>query len=153
VTGAVLLDSDILWRDEFNRPEVNRRDYFETWLRMCKNISQAGRPVVLFGAGIGVPENIEPGVEGRYFSMLHYLALTCNDNILTERLRRRPKWRQSSAETFIMKQVDFNRWFKEKGSKTEPPIAVLDTTERSIEETVIQAEMWIKEKINHILTI
>ena len=59
----VLLDSDILWRPEFNKPENKYRDFFETWLRMAKNISQAGRPVVLFGAGMGVPENIEPCVE------------------------------------------------------------------------------------------
>src|SRR5512142_300363 len=41
---VVMLDSDILWRPEFNRPEIRYRDYFETWLRMCKNISQSGRP-------------------------------------------------------------------------------------------------------------
>jgi len=32
-------------------------------LRLCKNISQAGNPVVLFGAGTGVPYNIEPCAE------------------------------------------------------------------------------------------
>lgn len=71
VTQAVLLDSDILWRAEFNKPEANYRDFFETWLRVCRNISQSGRPVVLFGAGVGVPENIEDCVERRYFSKVH----------------------------------------------------------------------------------
>lgn len=70
VNEAVLLESDILWRSEFNKPETNYRDYFETWLRMCKNISQSGRPVVLFGAGVGVPDNMEPCIERRYFSYL-----------------------------------------------------------------------------------
>lgn len=28
VKEAALLDSDILWRDEFNQPEMNHRDYF-----------------------------------------------------------------------------------------------------------------------------
>ena len=54
VTQAVLLDSDILWRPEFNTPETDYRDYFELWLRICKNIAQSGRPVVLFGAWAGV---------------------------------------------------------------------------------------------------
>src|ERR1051325_3653167 len=49
---AVLLDTDILWRPEFNTPENNYREFFETWLRMCKNIAQSGRVVALFGAGV-----------------------------------------------------------------------------------------------------
>lgn len=53
--GVILLDSDILWRPEFNQPEKKYRDFFETWLRMCKNISQAGHPVVLFGGVPGCP--------------------------------------------------------------------------------------------------
>jgi hypothetical protein len=52
----VLLDSDILWRESFNTPENKYADFFETWLRMCKNIAQSGRPVVLFGAGLGYPK-------------------------------------------------------------------------------------------------
>ena len=63
VSQAIMLDSDILWRSEFNTPDNNYRDFFETWLRVCKNISQSGRPVVLFGAGMGVPENIENCIE------------------------------------------------------------------------------------------
>ena len=31
---SVLLDSDILWRSEFNKPNDNYREYFETWLRV-----------------------------------------------------------------------------------------------------------------------
>ena len=75
---AVMLDSDILWRNEFNNPKDNYREYFETWLRVSKNISQSGRPVVLFGAGMGVPENLEGCVERRYLLSIRYLALVCS---------------------------------------------------------------------------
>ena len=47
VTRAVLLDVDILWRREFNDPVSNFRDFFETWLRVAKNVAQSRRPVVL----------------------------------------------------------------------------------------------------------
>jgi len=60
---VLLLDSDILWRPEFNTPANKYREFFEQWLRMCKNVSQSGRPVVLFGGGAGVPDNIEPCIE------------------------------------------------------------------------------------------
>src|SRR4030095_9697158 len=68
---VVLLDADILWRPEFHTPADNSQAFFETWLRMCKNMGQAARPVVLFGAGVGVPANLESCVERRYFGTLH----------------------------------------------------------------------------------
>ena len=77
---VVVLDSDILWRAEFDQPETNYREYREIWLRVCKNISQAGKPVVLCGGG--EPTQFEQCIERRYFSQLHYLALICDDQIL-----------------------------------------------------------------------
>ena len=91
--------------------------YFELWLRMCKNIAQSGRPVMLFGAGLGVPGNIEPLVARRYFSQVHYLALCCEDDTLAERLRARPSWRGADAEEWIASQVSFNRWYREQAPR------------------------------------
>jgi hypothetical protein len=145
VTQAVLLDSDILWRPEFNRPETNYRDYFEVWLRLCKNISQSGRPVVLFGAGVGVPENIEDCTERRYFSNVHYLALVCSDNLLSERLQARPIWRGTREAMYIDEHIRFNRWFK--GYDSQPAIERIDTTDTLPEETVVQVASWIDERV------
>jgi predicted kinase len=147
LSRVVLLDSDILWRPEFNSPETNHRDYFETWLRMCKNISQSGRPVVLFGAGVGVPQNLEPCVERRYFSSVHYLALTSDDDVLAERLRKRPAWRKSSDVAVLEQQVRFNQWFKGNASITTPAIDLLDTTHASIEQTTEQVNRWIDDEV------
>src|SRR5512135_1839937 len=41
---VVPMDSDMLWRKEFDEPENKYREYFEMWLRVCKNIAQSGRP-------------------------------------------------------------------------------------------------------------
>lgn len=145
VTKAVLLDSDILWRPEFNTPETNYREYFELWLRLCKNIAQSGRPVVLFGAGIGVPDNLENCVERRYFSTVHYLALVCSDDLLTERLQQRPAWRGTRDVGYIEEQVRFNRWFKEYD--VQPFINLINTTNSSLEATASQVETWIDERV------
>jgi hypothetical protein len=142
---VILLDSDILWRAEFNKPEDNYHEFFETWLRMAKNISQSGRPVVLFGAGMGVPKNIEPCVERRYFSDIHYLALVCDDEVLTQRLKARPAWRGSGDQTYIDTHVQFNRWFKGRQSG-DHPISLLDTTNVPLETTIEQVKTWIREK-------
>jgi len=143
-TDAVLLDSDILWCPAFNTPENDYRDFFEIWLRMSKNIGQSGRPVVLFGAGMGVPGNVEPCIERRYFSAVHYRALICDDDTLVERLRARPQWRGCADDAFLQSQIDFNRWFKETGPTLDPPITLLDTTGASLEETAAQVMLWIK---------
>lgn len=139
VTQAVLLDIDILWRPEFNASETGYRDFFETWLRVCKNISQSGRPVVLFGAGVGVPENLENCVERRYFANIHYLALVCSEEKLAERLRQRPAWRATQEQAFIDESIRFNNWFKANYSPTD----LIDTTNISIEESAQQTTAWI----------
>jgi predicted kinase len=143
--NVILLDSDILWRPEFDKPEDNYRDFFETWLRLAKNISQSGKPVVLFGAGMGVPENVEPCVERRYFSDIHYLALVCDDEVLTQRLKARPAWRGSGDQTYIDTYVQFNRWFRGRQSG-DHPISLIDTTNVSLEATIEQVQAWIREK-------
>jgi predicted kinase len=144
---VVLLDGDILWRDAFNTPEDNYRDFFETWLRLAKNISQSGRPVVIFNAGMAVPENVEPCVERRYFSTVHYLALVCDDQVLADRLRQRPAWRDSSSPAWIAGQLQFNRWFKTEAESLAPPVELLDTTEATVAETAALVAAWIRRKI------
>jgi hypothetical protein len=146
VKEAVLLDSDILWGPEFDKPEEGYRRFFEIWLRMAKNISQAGKPVVLFGAGTGVPENIEPCIESRYFSDIHYLALVCDDQVLAQRLQARPAWRGAGNQAFIEANIQFNRWFKTQQTGLVS-IRLIDTTALSPEGTAEQVEAWIREKV------
>jgi adenylate kinase family enzyme len=140
---VVVMESDILWRAEFNQPETNYREYRETWLRVCKNISQAGKPVVL--CGVGVPSQFEQCIERRYFSELHYLALICDQEILASRLRSRPAWRGVFKSSSIEEQVAFNRWLLDNAQKTEPPMSLLDTSEITVDETVEKVEQWIRK--------
>jgi len=144
---AVILDADILWRPEFNTPGDNYHAFFDAWLRMSKNIAQSGRPVALFGAGMGVPSNLEGLVERRYFSAIHYLALVCSDEELARRLQARPAWRDSGGAAWIESQLAFNRWFRETGAFGQPPVELLDTTGVPLEQTAAQVEAWIRGKI------
>jgi ribose 1,5-bisphosphokinase PhnN len=147
LSGAILLDSDILLRPEFDTPENQYRDFFETWLRTCKNIGQSGRPVVLFGAGAGVPGNLEPCIERRYFSDLHYLALTCDDEVLVQRLEARPAWRGTRTPKFQAEQIRFNRWFKSQAERSAPGIELIDTTGIPVASTVERVAAWIRDKV------
>ena len=143
---VVVLDSDILWRAEFDQPETNFREYREIWLRVCKNVSQAGKPVVLCGGG--EPTQFEQCIERRYFSQLHYLALICDDQILVSRLRNLPPRLGPLKDEYIEKQVVFNRWLLNNAQNTEPPMALLDTSEITVDETVEKVEQWIRSFLN-----
>ena len=139
---VIPLDTDILWGPAFDRPEENYRNFFDTWLRLCKNIHQAGRSVVLFGAGVGVPENLEACAERRYFSDVHYLALVCTESELRARLEARPAWRESHHPAFIEEQVRFNVWFSDYDAA--PPIRRLDTTGADPAGTARRVAAWIR---------
>lgn len=147
VPGALILDSDILWMEAFDKPEESYKLYFETWLRIAMNLGQSGDPAVLFGTGFGVPANLENCVERRYFSTIHYLALVCSAEEQESRLRSRPAWRNSSSGEFISTHVDYTRWFMEEGSKGSPPITLLDTTNMPVNQTCVQVKDWILKMI------
>lgn len=140
---CVVLESDILWDTAFDTPHDNYRRYREIWLRMAKNIGQSGRPVVLVGTA--EPGQFESLSERRYLAAIHYLALVCDDNLLVERLRQRPAWRAAGSPEFIEKMVNFNRWLKENASKSQPPISLLDTSNRTIDESVAYTANWIRQ--------
>lgn len=147
IPEVIVMESDILWRSEFNNPENNYREYRELWLRVCKNISQGGKPVVLCGSAI--PEQFENCMERRYFSKLHYLAVVCNDKVLGERLKARPAYRNCGNDEFIKGHIQFNNWFKLNHDKITPNITLLDNTSDSVEESVSKVRSWILEELNN----
>jgi hypothetical protein len=147
---VVMLEGDLIWRPEFDTPETKYRDFFETWLKICRDISQSGRPVVMFNAGMGVPENIEP-CEGRsYFSKIHYLALVCENDVLANRLRQRSKRRNCSKPEYIKGHIEFNQWFIHEGPRVEPPIELLNTTDATLKETAQRVASWIRKRTTEI---
>jgi hypothetical protein len=142
----VLLETDVLWRDELKGNKALHREFFETWLRLSKDISQSGRPVMLFGGGCSVPENLEACVERRYFARIHYMAFVVDDMEIERRLLRRPAWRNASTPEFIQAQIEFNRWFKQSKLKPELEIELLDTTTLPVEKAGAAVARWARER-------
>ncbi|HTK09852.1 MAG TPA: AAA family ATPase [Ktedonobacteraceae bacterium] len=142
---CVVLESDILWGAFPATEENGYQEYRNMWLRMAKNIGQAGRPVVLCGTVL--PEQCERCPERRYFSTLHYLSLVCEDDLLVERLKQRPAWRGTNNGDVVQRMVQFNRWLKEHAATTNPPITLYDTSQRSLQETTCTIAQWIRERL------
>lgn len=145
-TEFVVLDQDILWNEAFNEPSNEYRLFRNTWLRVAKNIHQAGRSVVLFGTAI--PEQYEKCPERRYFSAIHYLALTCSPSELERRLKERPEWRKSGTDENLQRMLEFNKWLQDNANGTNPPMKTLDTTAVSVQQTVESIHAWIVAKTN-----
>lgn len=139
VLPVLPLDGDILWDERF-RDRVDQ--YVDVVLRLAKNIGMAGKPVMVFAAGLVVPENLETSVERRYFSTIHRLALVCDDHELTTRLRARPAWRGASEPDVLAAQLDFNRGLT-RLSATED-IALVDTTSISVDDAAEQVIGWMQ---------
>jgi broad-specificity NMP kinase len=141
----IVLDQDILWCDAFNTPDDDFMQFRNTWLRVVKNVHQAGRSVVLFGTSI--PKQFESCTERRYLSDIHYLALVCNPDELKQRLMERPNWRQSGTPENLERMLEFNNWLLENASSTKPNITLLDTTGVPLEQTVKATHDWVTSKL------
>jgi gluconate kinase len=142
---CVVMEKDILWGMVKTSPTEKYSSWSNVWLRIAKNIGQAGRPVVLCGTAL--PEQFEDCPERRYFSTLHYQTLVCDDDLLVERLQHRPEWRMTHTPEVLEDMVQFNRWLKANASLTNPPMTLYDTSHRDIDETVQYVAKWVRERL------
>lgn len=142
---CVTMESDILWGSIPVTPDDNYQGYRNAWLRIAKNIGQSGRPVLLVGTAL--PDQFEQCPERRYFTQLHYLALICEEDILAQRLRDRPAWRQASTSTFIDSMITFNAYLREHAATLTPPMTTIDTSYATIEKSAAAVIAWIKRRL------
>lgn len=139
---CIVLESDLLWNPIFDTPEDGYRAYRRLWMRLCANIAQIGKPVVL--CGCAVPEHFDKQPERTLFTDIHFLAVVCSDACLEERMR---VGRGVTDENWVKSSLDFNRWLKENAAKTSPPVTLLDTTERTPADAARDILRWITERL------
>ncbi|HEY2724582.1 MAG TPA: AAA family ATPase [Pseudonocardiaceae bacterium] len=136
----VVLEQDVLWVPELRDPTDEHRAFRSTWLRLAAMIGQNGRPVLL--CGTVVPPELEPLPERALFSAVHYLALTCEPDVLARRLRARPAWREWD-EPRIAEMLAYADWLRAEAATLNPPVTLLDTTERDVESTAQEVCRWL----------
>ena len=141
---CVTMDNDMLWGAVPWSRGDDHRGYHNTWLRVAKNIGQSGRPVVLLGTML--PEHVEPCPERRYFARTPYLGVVCDDAVLAERLRERPRWRGSGTPTAIADMLRFNEYLKVHAPTVSPPLSLLDTTDMTVAESTQATIEWISAR-------
>jgi hypothetical protein len=140
--SVVAIETDILWEQKYWSLETGFREFNELWLRVAKNIAQAGRPVLAFRPCI--PPQLEQCSERRYFADIHYLALVCDDDVLAARLKSRPEWRNTHSPEYIEEMLKFNRWLK---TYIGEDLTLLDTGSHNLEESVELALTWTERLV------
>ncbi len=141
-TEYIVMESDLLWEERYNTPEDNYAAYRSLWMRVCANIAQSGKPVVLCGCAL--PEQFESRPERNLFTEIHYLAAVCGEKALFSRMK---EGRGIRDEGWLESSQAFNRWLKEHGRETKPPITLLDTTSLTSQEAARKVDQWIGEKL------
>jgi len=136
----VVLEQDVLWVPELRDPTDHHRVFRTTWLRLAATIGQSGLPVLL--CGTVVPPELEPLPERALFCAVHYLALTCRAEVLAARLRARPAWREWDGPR-IAEMLEYAEWLEDAAAGLDPPVELLDTTDRSVEETAQAVCRWL----------
>jgi hypothetical protein len=101
---------------------------------------QNGRPVLLCGSV--VPPELEPLPERALFSSVHYLALTCRSDVLAQRLRARPAWREWDKPR-IAEMLDYAEWLSINAATLNPPVSLLDAATRSVETIARDICNWL----------
>ncbi|SMC92063.1 Broad-specificity NMP kinase [Kibdelosporangium aridum] len=138
---VVVLEQDVLWTAGLRDPHNDFQLFRSTWLRMVGMIHQSGRPVVL--CGTVVPVQFEEIPERPLIGDIHYLALTCDRLVMRERLRARPAWREWD-EPRIDEMLEFNDWVRREAANMKPPMRLLDTTHKPVEETAREVAEWVR---------
>lgn len=142
----VVVEQDVLWQSGLRDDEPDHRTFRAAWLRMAAMIHQSGRPVVL--CGTVVPPEFEPLPERALFERIVYVALTCDDDVLAERLRHRPAWREWD-EPRIAEMLDYQAWIRAEAQAMHPPITLLDTTDVPVEQTAADLVAWLRAHHPH----
>ncbi|HEX8134219.1 MAG TPA: hypothetical protein VF880_12440 [Actinomycetes bacterium] len=141
---VVVLEQDLLWLPDQLDSGDEHRQFRRLWLRLVAALHQNGRPVLL--CGTVVPGQLEACPERRLVGELHYLALVCDDAELEARLRARPAWRGWSDEK-VARMLAFNRWVERNAAATTPPMELLDTSGRSVQDSAADVRAWILRRL------
>jgi broad-specificity NMP kinase len=92
--------------------------------------------------GTVVPPELENRAERALVGPIHYLGLVCDPAVLRTRLAARPAWR-GWDEDRIEETLEFNDWVLANAATSSPPMGLLDTTNRDVQQTVGDVYAWV----------
>lgn len=121
------------------------QDFWHYLIFLCKKLSHNGRPVVL--SGWVNPSQILASSRTRLFSAVHILVLTCEPAVQTARLEARFKRQERPPDgKRIETALRATQSMKEE-AEVYDNVTTLDTTHLSEEQTILETQNWILERL------
>jgi hypothetical protein len=119
--------------------ELGWETWRNTWMLVAYGLSLNGRSTVLCGSFL--PEHLE-GLPARpLVGPVHFCNLDCSDNVLADRLRDRPQWREWNEDRVLEHQ----RFAADLRARIQPSY---DTSVLSIHETADAVASWVTAHVN-----
>ena len=141
-TDFLVLDADLFYNIMPHETTEDYQKQTEQMLFLSRNLMQGGTPILWTRAGC--LDLLPHAYNSRFFSAIHCLALTCEENALRERMT---KGRGITDEGWIQSSADYNRYFMTHNQIGEQKFETLDITDLSADEVADRVEAWVKGKM------
>jgi hypothetical protein len=138
----IVMESDLLWSDQYNTPDDGYLAYRELWMRLCANISQIGMPVVL--CGCATPDQFEACQMRESFTEIIYIAVVADPDELT---RRMSEGRMITDENWVRSSCEFNQWLIDHANDTSPHMMLVNSTGKTVPEVAAEIDMLIHKNM------
>jgi hypothetical protein len=133
---CVVLDKDLLW----GRAAADQ--FTNNWLRIAYGVAQGGRHTLI--CGTMMPADFAVSEDRGLVGPIHFLNLTCSDEVRERRLRARLAWRESAGDAFIARQRRCAHWLLEHATMAyDPPMPTIDTTALEVAEVADAIARWV----------
>jgi hypothetical protein len=143
--GGRLRDVVVAEMDLFTQPELDTDSrrmmlFLRSWLKLGAALAQGGSRLLV--AGFARPGELESVPERRYFTAIHVLALVCDEESFTRRVRARQRHGHLPEGDFSGLHA-LNAWFRTTAAD-EPNVTVLDNTHLTVDEAADAAAEWAR---------
>lgn len=139
-TDVVVLDADIFCGVQNATTEEDYRRRVDTLESLSRNISQSGKAVLWTMAGN--LDMLPTSYNTRFFSGIHTLVLTVDENALRKRMK---EGRGITDEAWIEGSVGYNEYLRTHKSLGSLEYETLDITDRSPTEVADAVIEWFKK--------
>jgi predicted kinase/ribosomal protein S27AE len=107
-----------------------------TWLQLAHAVALGGQVTVLTGSL--TPDQLERLPARKLIGPIHFALLDCPDDVLADRLRARPAWRDSSTPAKVAEHQRFAAWLR---ARVTP---AFDTSTASEGEVAGRVAAWVQ---------
>ena len=130
--GCLVIEADVI----LHVAALGWDTWRNTWLQLAHAAALGGQPTVLTGAL--TPDQLECLPGRKLIGSIHFALLDCPDDVMADRLRARPAWRESSSPAKVTEHQRFAAWLRARITPS------FDTSTTSAAEVADGVAAWVQ---------